>query len=125
VVPGNPDLVDTLGVEPPPFLHTSCYVDGCPDSGAGLLSHACRSPDGGARSSPSTQRFAALGEAAPANGGTDEIIEAPYDTISGRRVNLNERDTTYSKGGKVVYTTQAKLAKDGKTLTVIPKGRTW
>jgi hypothetical protein len=58
----------------------------------------------------------------PANGGTAKIIEAPYDTISGRRVNPNERDTTYSKGGKVVYTTQAKLAKDGKTLTVHAKG---
>jgi hypothetical protein len=26
VVPGNPDLVDTLRVEPPPFLHTTFYV---------------------------------------------------------------------------------------------------
>jgi hypothetical protein len=60
---GNPDLVDTLRVEPPPLLHTSFYVDGRSDSGAGLLSHACRSSDGGARSSPSTQGFAALGEA--------------------------------------------------------------
>jgi hypothetical protein len=33
-------LVDTLRVEPPPFLHTSFYVDGRSDSGAGLLSHA-------------------------------------------------------------------------------------
>jgi hypothetical protein len=45
VVPGNPDVVDTLRVEPPPFLHTSLYVDGRSDSGAGLLSHACRSSD--------------------------------------------------------------------------------
>jgi hypothetical protein len=42
VVPGNPDLVDTLRVEPPPFLHTSFYVDGRCDRGAGFLSHACR-----------------------------------------------------------------------------------
>jgi hypothetical protein len=37
-------------------------VDGRSDSGAGLLSHAGRSADGGVRSSPSTQGFAALGE---------------------------------------------------------------
>jgi len=30
-VPGNPDLVDTLRVEPPPFLHTSFHVDGRSD----------------------------------------------------------------------------------------------
>src|SRR6516162_2045245 len=63
VVPGNLDLVNTLRVEHPPFLPTSFYVDGRSDSGAGLLSHSGRSSDGGARSSPSTQRFAALGEA--------------------------------------------------------------
>jgi hypothetical protein len=67
VVPGNPDLVDTWRVEPPPFLHTSFYVDGRSDSGAGLLSHACRSADGGARSSPLTQRFLAPGEATQAD----------------------------------------------------------
>src|SRR6516225_6927845 len=67
VVPGNPDLADTLRVEPPPFLHASFYVDGRSDSGAGLLSHSGRSSDGGARSLPSTQRFAALGEASEAD----------------------------------------------------------
>jgi putative transposase len=67
VVPGNPDLVDTLRVEPHPFLHASFYVDGRSDSGAGLLSHSGRSSDGGARSLPSTQGFAALGEASEAD----------------------------------------------------------
>src|SRR6516162_8388538 len=67
VVPGNLDLVNTLRVEHPPFLHTSFYVDGRSDSGAGLLSHSGRPSDGGARSSPSTQRFAALGEATEAD----------------------------------------------------------
>jgi hypothetical protein len=64
VVPGNSDLVDKLGVEPHPFLHTSFYVDGHSGSPAGLPPLSGRPSDGGARSSPSTQRFAALGEAA-------------------------------------------------------------
>jgi hypothetical protein len=64
---GNPDLVDTLGVEPHPFLHTSFYVNGRSVSGAGFPSRSCRASDGGARSSPSTQRFAALGEATEAD----------------------------------------------------------
>ena len=46
MVPGNPDVVDTLGVEPHPFRHPSFYVDGRSDSGAGLLSHSCRPSDG-------------------------------------------------------------------------------
>jgi len=40
VVPGNPDLVDTLEVEPHPFCHPSFYVDGRSGSGAGLPSHS-------------------------------------------------------------------------------------
>jgi ferrous iron transport protein B len=50
VVPGNSDLIDTLG-------------SGRSVHGAGLPSHSGRSSDGGAGSSPSTQRAAALGEA--------------------------------------------------------------
>jgi hypothetical protein len=65
--PGNPDLVHTLGVELHPFCHPSFYVDGRSDSSAGFPSHSGRSSDGGARSSPSTQRFAALGEATQAD----------------------------------------------------------
>jgi hypothetical protein len=45
VVPGNWDLVDTLGVEPPPFLHPSFYVDGHSGSGAGLPPHSGRPSD--------------------------------------------------------------------------------
>ena len=58
----------------------------------------------------------------PAAGGTGKVIESPYEAVSGTRTNPNERETSYSKGGKVVYTTHAKLAKDGKTLTVHAKG---
>jgi hypothetical protein len=58
----------------------------------------------------------------PASGGTGKVIESPYEAVSGKRMSANERETSYSKSGKVVYTTQAKLAKDGKTLTVQSKG---
>ena len=58
----------------------------------------------------------------PASGGTGKVIESPYEAVSGKRMSANERETSYSKSGKVVYTTHAKLAKDGKTLTVQSKG---
>ena len=58
----------------------------------------------------------------PSAGGSGKVIESPYEAVSGKRENANERETSYSKGGKVVYTTHAKLAKDGKTLTVHSKG---
>ena len=58
----------------------------------------------------------------PAAGGTGKVIESPYEAVSGKRMNANERETSYSKGGKVVYTTTAKLSKDGKMLTVHSKG---
>ena len=34
----------------------------------------------------------------------------------------NERDTSFSKGGKVVYTANAKRSANGKTMTVAVKG---
>jgi serine/threonine protein kinase len=45
VVPGNPDLVDTLGLEPHPFPHPSFYFNfnGHSGSSAGLLSRSGRS----------------------------------------------------------------------------------
>jgi hypothetical protein len=58
----------------------------------------------------------------PSAGGSGKVIESPYEAVSGKRMNANERETSYSKGGKVVYTTHAKLAKDGKTLTVHSTG---
>ena len=58
----------------------------------------------------------------PANGGDGKVIESPYEAVSGKRIGANERETMYSKGGKVVYTTHAKLSGGGKTLTVHSKG---
>ena len=59
----------------------------------------------------------------PASGGKGKVIESPYEAVSGKRLSVNERETTYNDGGKVVYTTRAKLSKDGKTLTVHSKGK--
>jgi hypothetical protein len=58
----------------------------------------------------------------PATGGTGKVIESAYEGISGKRPNANERETSYSKAGKVVYTTHAQVSKDGKSLTVHAKG---
>lgn len=58
----------------------------------------------------------------PANGGTGKIVEAPYDAVSSKRLNARESEITYSKGGKVSYTTHSKVSKDGKTVTVASKG---
>jgi hypothetical protein len=58
----------------------------------------------------------------PTAGGTGKIIESTYEAVSGKSVNANERDTSFSKGGKVVYTAKAKRSADGKTMTVAVKG---
>ena len=58
----------------------------------------------------------------PTAGGTGKIIESPYDAVSAKMANPNERDTSFSKGGKVVYTAKAKRSADGKTMTVAVKG---
>ena len=58
----------------------------------------------------------------PTAGGTGKIIESPYEAVSAKMSNPNERDTSFSKGGKVVYTARAKRSADGKTMTVAVKG---
>jgi len=59
----------------------------------------------------------------PTVGGQGKIIESPYEAVSATNVNAtNERDSSFSKGGKVVYTAKAKRSADGKTMTVAVKG---
>ena len=58
----------------------------------------------------------------PIQGGTGKLIESPYEAVSGKNVNANERDTSFSKGGKVVYTANAKRSANGKIMTVAVKG---
>ena len=58
----------------------------------------------------------------PAQGGEGKIIEFPYDAVSGKRMGPNQREVSYSKGGKVVYTVRTRVSGDGKTMTSTSKG---
>ena len=61
--------------------------------------------------------------AVPIAGGAGKIVESKvYDGISNKRVSDSERETSYSKGGKVVYTVHSMVSSDGKTLTTHVKG---
>src|SRR6202521_6349857 len=52
----------------------------------------------------------------PTAGGTGRALESPYQAVSAKMSNPNERDTSFSKGSKVVYTTKAKRSASGKTM---------
>jgi len=59
----------------------------------------------------------------PAAGGTGKILEASsYDGVSSKRLGPAEREVSYMKGGKSVYTTHSKIAADGNSLSVAAKG---
>jgi hypothetical protein len=58
----------------------------------------------------------------PAAGGVGKIIQSPYEGVSAKRPNANERDIAMSKGGKVVYHARPVVSADGKTMTVTVKG---
>ena len=58
----------------------------------------------------------------PAPGGEGKIIESPYEAVSGKRMGPNQREITYSKGGKAVLTVRTRVSADGKTMTGTVKG---
>jgi hypothetical protein len=58
----------------------------------------------------------------PAQGGEGKIIQSLYEAVSGKRMGPNQREVTYSKGGKVVLTAHSRVSADGKTITVNVKG---
>ena len=58
----------------------------------------------------------------PVAGGTGKIVESTYEAVSAKSSKANERETSFSKGGTVVYTAHAKRSADGKTMTVAVKG---
>ena len=59
----------------------------------------------------------------PSAGGTGKILEpSAYDGISGKRIGANEREISYMKGGKSVYTAHSKVSADGSSLSVASKG---
>ena len=59
----------------------------------------------------------------PAAGGPGKIVESSeYDGVSGTRIGPNEREVSYMKGGKAIYTTHSKVSTDGNSLSVVSKG---
>ena len=59
----------------------------------------------------------------PSSGGTGKMVEpSSYDGISATRMGPNEREMSYMKGGKVVYTAHSKLSTGGNSLLVSSKG---
>jgi len=66
----------------------------------------------------------AVSYSVPSSGGAGKFLEASssYDGITAKRIGPNEREMSYMKGGKTVYTTHSKLAADGNSLSVTSKG---
>ncbi|HVW83664.1 MAG TPA: hypothetical protein VHB50_03250 [Bryobacteraceae bacterium] len=58
----------------------------------------------------------------PMKGGKGKMMNTAYDAISAKRISANERENTFSKGGKVAFTAHSTIAPDGKTMTVATKG---
>jgi hypothetical protein len=59
----------------------------------------------------------------PAAGGAGKMIESPsYDGASGKRLGPRQREISYTKAGKVVYTVRTNVSADGKTMTASAKG---
>jgi hypothetical protein len=59
----------------------------------------------------------------PSAGGPGKIIGASsYDGISGKVIGPGDREMSYMKNGKAIYTTHAKIAANGNSLTVSAKG---
>jgi hypothetical protein len=58
----------------------------------------------------------------PAKGGTGKVLEGPWDGISTKRISENQRETSYSQRGKVVYTIRSRVSADGKIMTTSVKG---
>jgi hypothetical protein len=58
----------------------------------------------------------------PTNGGEAKIESGPWDSITSKRINANERENHYSKNGKEVSTRRIVVAKNGKTMRSTVKG---
>jgi hypothetical protein len=58
----------------------------------------------------------------PAKGGDGKIIAGSWEAVSAKRPSDNERITSFSKGGKVVYTVRSRISGGGKTMTTTVSG---
>jgi hypothetical protein len=59
----------------------------------------------------------------PEKGGAGKVLVGPFDAISGKRIDDNTSEVTYTKGGKEIRTTRGVVSKDGKTMRVTIKGQ--
>lgn len=59
----------------------------------------------------------------PVAGGPGKIVQSSeYNGVSAKRISPNEQELSYMKGGKAIYTAQATISADGKSLTVATQG---
>ena len=58
----------------------------------------------------------------PAQGGEGKIIQSTYEAVSGKRMGPNQREITFTKAGKAVFTAHSRVSADGNTITVNAKG---
>ena len=58
----------------------------------------------------------------PEKGGAGKLISGPWEGLTEKRTNETQRDLSYTKGGKVVYTVHLKVSPDGKSMTAAVKG---
>ncbi|MFL6353222.1 MAG: hypothetical protein ACJ74Z_15440 [Bryobacteraceae bacterium] len=54
----------------------------------------------------------------PKQGGTGEMQEGPFDSVSSKLVNSHTREVTYKKAGKVMRSSHSNVSEDGKILRV-------
>jgi hypothetical protein len=59
----------------------------------------------------------------PVAGGTGQVTQGPYDSVSQSSTDANTHDVTYSKNGKEVSTDHEVVSKGGNTMTVTSKGQ--
>jgi hypothetical protein len=58
----------------------------------------------------------------PDKGGTGKFLAGPFDGVSGKLINDNTREITYTKSGKEMLHIHSVISKDGKTMTNTTKG---
>jgi len=64
----------------------------------------------------------ALSYSVPLGGGTGKVTSTAYDGVVGKLISATEREVSYTKGGKAVYTTHSQVSADGTSMTVTLKG---
>ena len=102
------------------------YTTGAPPKGATItVSEAGTNIDLVVKGTTSDGKAYNAHYTVPAGGGVGKVIEAnpaTYDGVSGKRTSDTDRETTFMKGGKSLYTAHTMVAMDGKSMSVMVKG---